>query len=78
MGNVEYGIGYAFGKYELSAEMRQNFSTNNGSVQINLTTPLYGKLKGYVTVFNGYGDSLIDYNHSQTRFGIGIALNNMF
>ncbi|MFT5807439.1 MAG: phospholipase A1, partial [Moritella dasanensis] len=42
MGNVEYGIGYAFGKYELSAEMRQNFSTNNGSVQINLTTPLYG------------------------------------
>jgi phospholipase A1 len=78
MGNVEYGIGYAFGKYELSAEMRQNFSTNNGSVQVNLTTPLYGKLKGYVTVFNGYGDSLIDYNHSQTRFGIGVALNNMF
>ncbi|WP_392339462.1 phospholipase A [Moritella marina] len=78
MGNVEYGIGYAFGKYELSAEMRQNFSTHNGSVQVNLTTPLYGKLKGYITVFNGYGESLIDYNHSQTRFGIGIALNNMF
>jgi phospholipase A1 len=78
MGNVEYGIGYAFGQYELSAEMRQNFSTHNGSVQVNLTTPLYGKLKGYVTVFNGYGDSLIDYNHSQMRFGIGVALNNMF
>ncbi|GIC75694.1 phospholipase A [Moritella sp. F3] len=78
MGNVEYGIGYAFGKYELSAEMRQNFSTHNGSIQVNLTTPLYGKLKGYITVFNGYGESLIDYNHSQTRFGIGIALNNMF
>ncbi|EDM67744.1 MAG: phospholipase [Moritella sp.] len=78
MGNFEYGIGYDFGQYELSAEMRQNFATSNGSVQINLTTPLYGKLKGYITVFNGYGDSLIDYNHSQTRFGVGIALNNMF
>jgi len=78
MGNVEYGIGYDFGKYELSAQMRQNFATSNGSVQVNLTTPLYGKLKGYITVFNGYGDSLIDYNHSQTRFGVGIALNNMF
>lgn len=78
LGNVEYGVGYDFGQYELSALMRQNFSTSNGSVQVNLTTPLYGRLKGYITVFNGYGDSLIDYNHSQTRFGIGIALNNMF
>jgi len=78
MGHVEYGIGYDFGKYELSVQMRQNFATNNGSAQLNLTTPLYGKVKGYITVFNGYGDSLIDYNHSQTRFGIGVALNNMF
>jgi len=78
MGHVEYGIGYAFGKYELSAEIRQNFSTSKGAVKLNLTTPLYGKLKGYFTVFNGYGESLIDYNHSQTRFGIGVALNNMF
>jgi len=78
MGNVEYSIGYDFGKYEVSALMRQNFSTHNGSAQLNLTVPLYGKLKGFVTVFNGYGDSLIDYNHKQTRFGVGIALNNMF
>ena len=78
MGHEEYGIGYDFGDYELSVKLRQNFSTSNGAVQVNLTTPLYGKLKGYVTFFNGYGDSLIDYNHSQTRFGLGIALNNMF
>ncbi|EDQ01167.1 phospholipase A1 [Shewanella benthica KT99] len=78
MGHAEYGVGYDFGDYELSVKLRQNFSTSNGAVQVNLTTPLYGKLKGYVTFFNGYGDSLIDYNHNQTRFGLGIALNNMF
>lgn len=78
MGHVEYAIGYAFGKYELSTEIRQNFATSKGAVKVNFTTPLYGKLKGYFTVFNGYGESLIDYNHSQTRFGIGVALNNMF
>lgn len=78
IGHVEYSIGYIFGRYELSANARQNLATDNGSVQINLITPLYGKVKGYITVFNGYGDSLIDYNHSQTRFGIGITLNNMF
>lgn len=57
---------------------RQNFSTNKGAIEVEFTTPLYGKLHGYVLLFNGYGDSLIDYNHSQTRLGVGIALNNMF
>ncbi len=78
MGHAEWGLGYDFGRYELSVKMHGNVSTRKGAIQANLTTPLYGKLKGYVTLFNGYGDSLIDYNHNQTRVGIGIALNNMF
>jgi phospholipase A1 len=62
---------------EFSAEGRHNFSSNKGSAEFGLTFPLWGKLRGYATAFTGYGESLIDYNYSQTRFGLGIALNNV-
>ena len=44
---------------------------------MGFTFPLWGKLRGYGSVFHGYGDSLIDYNHKQTRFGLGLALNGL-
>lgn len=77
MGHYELGMVYKWHEYELSFLGRQNFSTNNGSAQLGITFPLWGKLRGYATAFNGYGESLIDYNHKQTRLGIGIALNNI-
>ena len=51
--------------------------TGRGSAEFNFTFPLWGKFIGYTSLFTGYGESLIDYNHKQTRFGVGIALNNV-
>ena len=33
-------------------------------------------MHGYVQVFTGYGESMIDYNWNQTTFGFDIAIND--
>lgn len=77
MGHFELGMVYKWQDFQLGFMGRQNFSTNRGAAELGLTFPLWGKLRGYATAFSGYGESLIDYNHSQTRFGVGISLNDI-
>ena len=77
MGHFELGMVYTWQDLEFSFKGRKNFQTQYGAAQLSLTFPLWGKLRGYATGFNGYGESLIDYNYSQSRFGIGVTLNNV-
>jgi phospholipase A1 len=77
LGSSELGMVYEWDNLEFSFSGRRNFSTNKGSAEFGFTFPLWGKLRGYATAFTGYGESLIDYNYNQTRFGLGIALNNV-
>ena len=76
-GHYELSVVYKWHDLEFSMSGRQNFSTSKGSAEFGFTFPLWGKLRGYATAFSGYGESMIDYNHSQTRFGLGIALSNV-
>lgn len=56
---------------------RQNFTTHKGYMELGLTFPLSGQVRGYIQYTNGYGESLIDYNHSQQRFSVGFALSDL-
>jgi outer membrane phospholipase A len=38
------------------------------------TPPLIGPFRGYVQVFPGYGESLVDCDWNPSTIGIGIAL----
>lgn len=68
---------YYLNKHALSLMARNNFrSENRGAIQLGWGFPLNDKLKGYVQFFNGYGESLIDYDHSVNRFGIGIIISD--
>ena len=77
MGHFQLATIYKWDVYELSIKGRQNFSTHKGHVEFGATFPLWGKLRGYLQYTNGYGESLIDYNHKQQTIGLGIALTNV-
>jgi phospholipase A1/A2 len=45
-----------------------------GFIGLDWAFPVVGTLRGYLQVTHGHGETLIDYNHSQTTVGIGILL----
>jgi phospholipase A1 len=76
LGHGDLQVVYRKGRNAYSLLLRNNFKStdNHGAVKLNWSFPLYGRLKGYVQYFNGYGESLIDYNHSQQSLGFGVSL----
>ena len=50
--------------------------TDEGAFELTWSMPIWQQLRLAVTYFDGYGESLIDYNHRSRRLGIGIALND--
>lgn len=60
----------------VSGTLRYNTDTNNGAARIDYVYPLSNNINGYVQLFHGYGESIIDYNHKNTAIGFGIVLND--
>jgi phospholipase A1 len=58
--------------------VRGNWNTGKGAMRVSWTTPrLLGPFRGYVQVFSGYGDSMIDSNWKQNIIGMGVSLNEI-
>lgn len=77
MGHFELRSVYRQNQNEFSLMWRNNLrSDNKGAAEIGWSFPLRAHLKGYVQYFNGYGESLIDYNISTSRLGVGILLTD--
>jgi phospholipase A1 len=79
MGNFEFTAAYRNNNHEVSAMLRNNLDLdeNYGAIQLDWTFPLKGRYRGYLQLFNGYGESLIDYNAHISRIGIGILLTDL-
>jgi len=75
MGNFELTGVYKLGNHTFSAMLRNTLdSNNNGAVQLDWVFPFTKTLSGYIQYFNGYGESLVDYNYDQESIGIGVTL----
>ncbi|WP_286233680.1 phospholipase A [Thalassotalea sediminis] len=76
LGYGEIGIGTEINNINMMALIRNNLRTsdNKGSVELNFSYPINERYEVLLQYFNGYGDSLIDYNRHQQRIGLGIQL----
>ena len=63
-----------FDKSAINVMLRYNYSENRGAVQADYFLPLGNRFKLHFQYWNGYGESLIDYNRSFTKYGLGIVL----
>jgi len=52
-----------------------DFGDNHRALKLGWIFPLSNKIQGYVQWFNGYGESLIDYNHHSKSVGTGVKLS---
>lgn len=82
MGYGEIWGTYYWKKHRFGAMFRNNMRVgdNKGAVQLDWSFPFpfmkNDRFSGYIQYFNGYGESLLDYDKSINRIGIGIMLSD--
>ena len=81
MGHGEISGVYYWKDYRFCMMWRNNLRTadNKGALQLDLSVPLSAfndKISFYIQYFNGYGESLLDYNSSSNRISAGIMITD--
>ena len=78
VGNAEATVIRSFGRHQVSLigthSLKFTNSLGRGSIQGNWVFPIMGNFKGLLQVSEGYGETLIDYNHRQFTIGLSVSL----
>ncbi len=76
MGHAEFQVQRQFfGNHIAHLTLRDNLATGKGAIALNYSIPSPdGSVFFCLNFFNGYGESLLDYNRSVTRVGIGVMV----
>lgn len=77
LGHMQLTTTYRRGNHEWRVLLRGNTDTGKGAVQLEWAFPLWRGVRGYAQYFNGYGESLIDYDAHIERIGVGILLTDL-
>ena len=76
-GRGEAVVIYNKGRHQLSSVMAHSLKIKDGgrgSIQLNWVFLVINNLRGHLQLFDGYGETLQDYNHRQSTIGVGISL----
>jgi phospholipase A1 len=74
-GYSELTLSLNFEKIQFAVFGRYNAVHQKGAFQIDITSPTpANEIRWYLQYWNGYGESLVDYNRSLIKFGIGLMV----
>lgn len=77
MGRGDLTVVRTHGNHELALIVRHTLrggDRSRGAAQLDWGFPIGGALRGHLQIFDGYGESMIDYNHRATYIGLGVSL----
>mgnify|MGYP001827333622 CR=1 FL=1 len=77
MGRLELGLVHKRERNTFALRLKNNLRSDNRSgVEIDWTFPLTKRLKGFIQIYSGYGENLIDMENYNNRIGVGISLTD--
>lgn len=74
IGGVELTAVHHASNHVSSLMLRTAPDTGRSALQLDYSYPLYKNLRGYIQWYDGYGESMIDYNYRSRSLGFGIQL----
>ncbi|AWV07432.1 phospholipase A [Marilutibacter maris] len=77
VGRGDATLVYVRGGHQFSLTGRHSLrggDRSHGSLQFDWGFPIHNALRGHLQVFDGYGESMIDYNHRATYIGLGVSM----
>jgi len=79
LGYGDIKLDYLYKKHQFGLLLRNNldFDDNKGAIELNYSYPLLNSPTTfiYLKLFNGYGESLIDYNVDVTKASVGFSFS---
>lgn len=81
MGRGDLTLMHVRGGHQFSLMARHSLRggrRSHGALQFDWGFPIHRAFRGHLQIFEGYGESMIDYNHKATYIGLGISLQEWF
>ena len=77
MGRIELGAAYKGDHHTFAFGIKNSLDSDlRSGAEFNWMFPLTGHLKGFVQLYSGYGENLIDMENYNNRIGVGLTLTD--